>query len=76
MDNISVLFKHVDLFDSLNGLNVQLFERGLKLLVIGTGILVDLLDLSPGRTLPAMKPSIIVSAPYQKKLKNKPQPPK
>jgi len=66
MDNISVLFKHVYLLDGLNGLNVQLFERGLKLLVIGTGVLVDLLDLSPGCTLPAMKPSTIVSAPYQK----------
>jgi hypothetical protein len=45
VDDVSVALEHVDLLDRLDGLDVQLLERGLQLLVIGAGALVDLLDL-------------------------------
>lgn len=51
VDDISVLLEHVDLLDGLDGLDVHLLKGGLELLVIGTGGLVDLLDLAAGRTL-------------------------
>lgn len=51
MDNVAVLLEHVDLLDGLDGLDVHLLEGGLELLVVGTGALVDLLDLAAGSTL-------------------------
>lgn len=56
MDDVSVLLEHVDLLDSLDGLDVQLLEGGLELLVVHSGALVDLLNLSPGGTLSAALP--------------------
>jgi hypothetical protein len=45
VDDVAVALEHVDLLDRLDGLDVELLERGLQLLVIGAGALVDLLDL-------------------------------
>lgn len=54
MDDVAVLLEHVDLFDGLDGLNIQLLERGLEFLVVGPGTLVHLLDLSPWGSLSAV----------------------
>ena len=51
MDDVSVALEHVDLLNSLDGLDIELLERGLKLLVVGAGALVDLLDLPARSTL-------------------------
>jgi hypothetical protein len=51
VDDVSVLLEHVDLLDGLDGLDVHLLQGGLELLVVGTGGLVDLLDLAAGSTL-------------------------
>lgn len=50
MDDVSVLLEHVDLLNGLDGLNIQLLERSLELLVVGSGRLVDLLRLAAGST--------------------------
>lgn len=55
MDDVSVLLEHVDLLDALDGLDVQLLESGLELLVIGAGVADDLLDLAAGSTLATVK---------------------
>jgi hypothetical protein len=54
VDNVAVALEHVDLLDSLDRLDVELLQGGLKLLVIGTGALMNLLDFSAGGTLAAM----------------------
>ena len=51
VDDVAVLLEHVDLLDALDGLDVQLLESGLELLVIGTGVADDLLDLAAGSAL-------------------------
>jgi hypothetical protein len=51
VDNISILLEHIDLFDSLDGLDVEFLEGSLELLVIGARVSVDLLHLSSGGTL-------------------------
>jgi hypothetical protein len=51
VDDVSVLLEHVDLLDGLDGLDVHLLQGGLELLVVGTGGLVNLLDLAAGSTL-------------------------
>ena len=51
MDDIAILLEHVDFFDGLDGLDVHLLQRGLQLLVVGAGRLVDLLDLAAGSAL-------------------------
>jgi hypothetical protein len=51
VDDVSVLLEHVDLLDGLDGLDVHLLQGGLELLVVGTGGLVDLLNLAAGSTL-------------------------
>ena len=51
MDDVAVLLEHVDLLDGLDGLDVHLLQGGLKLLVVGTSGLVDLLDLAAGSAL-------------------------
>lgn len=51
MDDVAVLLEHVDLLNTLDGLDVQLLEGGLELLVIGIGGAVHLLDLAAGSTL-------------------------
>ena len=49
VDHVSVFFEHVDLLDCLDGLDVELFEGGLELFVVGAGGFVDFLYFSPGR---------------------------
>lgn len=51
MDDISVGLEHVDLLNGLDWLNIELLQRSLQLLVIGTGALVDLLDLASRSSL-------------------------
>jgi len=51
VDDISVALEHVDLLDSLDGLDIELLERCLELLVVGASGLVDLLNLAPRSTL-------------------------
>jgi hypothetical protein len=46
MNDISIFLEHVDLLDRLDGLNVKFLERGLHLLVVGAGRLVDFLVLA------------------------------
>lgn len=51
MDDVAVALEHVNLLDSLDGLDVDLLQGLLKLLVIGTGPSGSSLDLSPGSAL-------------------------
>jgi hypothetical protein len=51
VDDVAVLLEHVDLLDALDGLDVQLLQGGLELLVVGAGGAGDLLDLTAGSTL-------------------------
>jgi len=53
MYNVAVGLEHVDFFDGLNGLDVELLEGLLKLLVICSAALVHLLNLSTDSTLSA-----------------------
>lgn len=50
VDDVSVFLEHVDLLDCLDGLDVQLLEGSLELLVVGSGRLVDSLRLTAGST--------------------------
>ena len=50
MDDVSVALEHVDLLDSLDGLDIELLERCLQLLVVGASSLVNLLNLAPRGT--------------------------
>lgn len=54
MDDVAVALEHVDLLNGLDGLYVELLQRGLELLVVGAGALVDLLDLPAGSALAAI----------------------
>jgi hypothetical protein len=45
VNDVAVALEHVDLLDCLDGLDIELLERCLQLLVVGAGALVDLLDL-------------------------------
>lgn len=54
MDDVPVALEHVDLLNGLDGLDVELLQRGLELLVVGTSGPVDLLDLPAGSTLAAI----------------------
>lgn len=49
MDDVSVFLEHVDLLDRLDGLDVEFFERGLQLLVIGARGFVHFLRLAARR---------------------------
>ena len=51
MNDVAIALEHVDLLDRLDGLDVELLQRRLQLLVVGAGALVDLLDFSPGGAL-------------------------
>lgn len=55
VNDVAILLEHVDLLDTLDGLDVQLLESGLELLVIGAGVADDLLDLAAGGTLATVK---------------------
>ena len=51
VDHVAIRLEHVDLLNRLDRLHVHLLERRLQLLVVGTRVLMNLLDLSPGSTL-------------------------
>lgn len=51
MDDVAVGLEHVHLLDGLDGLNIDLLEGGLELLVIASGAGRRSLDLSAGSTL-------------------------
>jgi hypothetical protein len=61
VDDVSVALEHVDLLNGLDGLYVKLLQRGLELLVVGTGALVDLLDLPAGSALASAYPISLMS---------------
>jgi hypothetical protein len=46
MNDVSVFLKHVYFLNRLDGLDVEFLERGLQLLVVGAGRLVDFLGLA------------------------------
>jgi hypothetical protein len=54
VNDVSVALEHVDLLNGLDRLDVELLQRGLELLVVGTSGPVDLLDLPAGSTLSAI----------------------
>lgn len=56
MDDVAVALEHVDLLNGLDRLDVELLQRGLELLVVGTGAPVDLLNLPAGCALAAIDP--------------------
>lgn len=51
MNDVAVALEHVDLLDGLDGLDVELLQGGLELLVVTARALVDLLDLPARSTL-------------------------
>ena len=51
MDDVAVLLEHVDLLNGLDGLDVELLQRRLELLVVGAGAGGRPLDLAAGRSL-------------------------
>ena len=59
MNNVSVLLEHVDFLDGLDGLDVELLERGLQLLVVGAGGLVDFLRFSPRCAFPSVVHTLV-----------------
>ena len=48
VDDVAVLFEHVDFFDCLDGLDVEFLKGRLQLLVVCAGCFVDFFDFSPG----------------------------
>ena len=49
VNHISVILEHVDLLNSLDWLYIELLQRGLKLLVIGSRSFVNLPDYATRR---------------------------
>lgn len=58
MDDITILFEHVDLLDGLDGLDVEFLERGLQFFVVGAGGLVDFLLLPSRGAFAAVEDSV------------------
>jgi hypothetical protein len=55
VDDVSIALEHVDLLNGLDGLDVELLQRGLELLVIAGGPRGRALDLPPGSTLATIR---------------------
>lgn len=53
MDHVAVLLEHIDLLNRLDRLHVELFQRRLKLFVVGTRSFVHLFRFSPWRAFAA-----------------------
>ena len=53
MNHVAVFLEHVDLLNRLDRLDIKLFERRLKLFVVGTCGFMDLFRLSPWGSLAA-----------------------
>lgn len=60
MNDVAVALEHVDLLNGLDRLDIELLQRGLELLVVGTSAPVDLLDLPAGSALAAIDPISLV----------------
>lgn len=54
MDDVAVTLEHVDLLDGLDGLDVELLESSLELLVVGARVPLNLLDFPAGSALSAV----------------------
>lgn len=54
MNDVAVFLEHVDFLNRLDGLDVEFLERGLELLVVGAGGLVDFFLLAPGGAFAAI----------------------
>lgn len=46
MNDVAIFLEHVDLFNGLDGLNVEFLKGGLEFFVVGAGGFVDFLLLS------------------------------
>ena len=46
VNHVAVRLEHVDFLDLLDGLHIHLLKRGLQLLIVCAGALVDFLDFS------------------------------
>jgi len=55
VDDVAIALEHVDLLDGLDGLDVELLERLLELLVVAGGPRGRALHLSPGSTLATVR---------------------
>lgn len=53
MNHVAVFFEHIDLLNRLDWLHIELFQRRLKFLVVGTRGFVDLFRFSPRGTFAA-----------------------
>jgi hypothetical protein len=60
VNDVSITLEHVHLLDGLDGLDIELLERSLQLLVIGTGSGGSTLDLSSGSSLATIKEAGLV----------------
>lgn len=60
VDDVAVALEHVDLLNRLDGLDVELLQGALELLVVGAGALVDLLDLPARGTLASVQHSLAI----------------
>lgn len=58
MDDVAVGLEHVDLLNRLDGLDIELLQRRLQLLVVHSRALVNLLDLSSRRALSTIDPLV------------------
>ena len=55
MDHVAVFLEHVDLFNGLDWLYIELFQRRLEFLVVCAGRFVDFLYFSPWCTFAAVE---------------------
>lgn len=55
MDNVSIALEHVDLLNRLDGLDIELLQRLLQLLVIGARARRRALHLPPGGALATIR---------------------
>jgi len=73
VNDVAVTLEHVDLLNARDGLDVHLLESRLQFLVVGTGGLVDLLDLSSGSTLATSSSISIYRSSYRVVRRRKPR---
>jgi hypothetical protein len=63
VNDVSIGLEHVDLLNCLDWLNIELLQGCLQLLVVHSGALVDLLDLSSGCTLSTIDALVSIFKP-------------
>ena len=59
MNHISIRLEHVDFLNGLDRLHIELLQSCLKLLLVGTARLVNLLDLSSHCALAAISNALV-----------------